>query len=341
MERKSSRCQSQSSENLQRDEISLGEIMDHFLGKVEELHSSPAVIWRVLQLLKDPDFDVRDVELMLEADPALSAAILRLVNSSAYGLPQKITSLRQAILLLGARSLRLVVLSFGLVDRLTKGTPAKVYEDFWRRALTTASTASRLARTYRTTNPDEAYCAGLLAELGVLVLAQVDTRRYTRVYLTHRHGEDLSPAEQARYGFDHASLGERLLVRWSLPQSLAQVAGTHHQLEGAPEALHAVVHAGALLSDVLWMPQSVLLPHARQWLSDHFHIDLDGFISLAMDCKQDILDNAEMFSIHLEGKIDIDLLRREAHRQFRQVALETSLEYDAMTAVLNQDMDIC
>ncbi|MGQ9503407.1 MAG: HDOD domain-containing protein [Thermogutta sp.] len=339
MERKSSRRPSPSAEEMKRDEISLAEIMDHFLVKVEELHSSPAVIWRVLQLLKDPDFDVRDVELLLEADPALSAAILRLVNSSAYGLPQKITSLRQAILLLGARSLRLAVLSFGLVDRLTKGTPAKVYEDFWRRALTTASTASRLAKTYGTTNADEAYCAGLLAELGVLVLAQVDTRRYTRVYLTHRHGEDLCPAEQARYAFDHATLGERLLVRWGLPQPLAQVAGSHHRPDGEPEALHTVVHAGALLSDVLWMPQSVLLPHARQWLADHFHIDLDGFITLAMDCKQDILDNAEMFSIHLEGRIDIDLLRREAQRQFKQVALETSLEYDAMTAVLNQEMD--
>lgn len=340
MERNPARRPSQSPQESERNEISSAEIMDYFLDKVEELHSSPAVIWRVLQLLKDPEFDVRDVELLLEADPALSAAILRLVNSSAYGLPQKITSLRQAILLLGARSLRLAVLSFGLVDRLTKGTPAKVYEDFWRRALTTASAAARLARTYRTTNADEAYCAGLLSELGVLALAQVDTRRYTRVYLTHRHGEDLCPAEQARYGFDHAALGERLLLRWGLPRPLAQVAGSHHLVEGTPEALHAVVHAGSLLSDVLWMPQSVLLPHARQWLSDRFHIDLDGFITLAMDCKQDILDNAAMFSIHLEGKIDIDLLRREAQRQFKQVALETSLEYDAMTAVLNQEMGI-
>lgn len=319
-------------------EVSTLEIMDHFLEKVEELHSSPAVVWRVLQLLKDPDFDVRDVELLLEAEPALSAAILRLVNSSAYGLAHKVTSLRQAIAILGTRSLRLVVLSFGLVDRLTRGTHAKVYEDFWRRALTSASAAARLARTYRTTGADEAYCAGLLAELGVLVFTQTDIRRYVRVYLSHRHGEDLAAAEEARYGFNHAQLGQRLLQRWEFPAELAAVAASHHQALGSPEPLHRVVHAGVLLSEVLWMPQSALLPEVRRFLEQHFGIDLDGLITLATDCKQEILDSAEMFSIRLEGKIDIDLLRREAYRQFKQVALETSLEYDAVTAILNQDV---
>lgn len=310
--------------------------MNHLLAKVEEVHSSPGVVWRVLQLLKDPEFDIHDIETLLEADPGLSASILRLVNSSAYGLSQSVTSLRQAITLLGARSLRLAVLSFGLVDRLTRGAPAEVYDDFWRRALTTAVAASRLCRMERSANPDEAYCAGLLAEIGVLGLCQVNTKQYVRLYLSHRHAEGLTAAEELRYGFDHAAFGKCLLERWGLPEPLPEAAGNHHRaLEGTGPVQQAV-YAGTLLGEILWAPQSGVLPRARQWLAERYHMDTDCFIAFAIECKQDILDSAQLFCVKLKGQIDVRSLQREAMQKFKEAAMETALEYDSISAVLDQ-----
>ncbi len=311
--------------------------MDAFLDAVDELHSSPTVAWRVLNLLKDPEFDVRDVEAHLEADPALTASILRLVNSAAYGLPRRISSLRQAIMLMGARSLRLAVLSFGLVDRLTRGTPAQVYDDFWRRALTTAVAAARLSREVRRCAADEAYSAGLLADLGVLVLAQVDTNQYVKIYTKHPHGTTLQEAEVSRYGFSHAALGGRLLSRWGIPNPLPVAAANHHLPPVGDALLLQSVYAGTLLADVLWTAGSPLLPKIQEFLERHFDFDLDRFIDLAMECKADIADAAEMFAVRIEGDIDCRRLRHEAARRFREEAIDTAIDYDGVTAVLDQD----
>jgi len=311
--------------------------MDAILDAVDELHSSPTVAWRVLNLLKDPEFDIRAVESHLEADPALTASILRLVNSAAYGLPRRIAGLRQAIMLMGSRSLRLAVLSFGLVDRLTRGVPAQVYDDFWRRALTTAVVAARLSRGVQRNAADEAYSAGLLADLGVLVLSQVDTARYVKLYTRHPHGSTLQEVETEQYGFSHAALGARLLARWGIPAPIPLVAAAHHLPPAEDVLLFQTVYSGTLLADVLWTEKSSLLPQVQSFLERYFEFDLDRFIDLATECKADIADAAEMFSVHIEGEIDCDRLRKEAANRFRQEAIETAIDYDGVTAVLDGD----
>ncbi len=311
--------------------------VDRFIDSIDELHSSPAVAWTILNLLKDPEFDVHEIERHLEADPALAASILRLVNSACYGLPQKISSLRQALMLMGARSLRLAVLSFGLVDRLTRGTPVQVYQDFWRRALTTAVAGSHLCQDRYQIPVDEVYSAGLLADIGVLALSQVDTDNYVPMYLEKPHGTKLSSAELETYGFHHGVLGAALLRRWGLPQPLPTVAENHHVLPTDDNLIHRAVFGGTLLADVLWTPDTPLLPLARKYLHRFFNIGVDDFITLAVECKEDIADAADMFAVELQGEIDCEQLKAEAQRRFRKEAIETSVDYDSMTAVFQQD----
>lgn len=310
--------------------------LDAYLNKLEKLHSSPGVAWRILQLVRHDDFDVADVASLLESDPALTASILRLVNSSAFGLAHKVTNLRHAITFLGAKSLRLAVLSFNIVTRLTKGVPAQVCDDFWRRALTQAAAASQLCRQHRSAGADEAYCAGLLADIGVLAFCQADTQNYPRLYQSTRHGQDLVLTEKSHYGFDHAILGQRLMEKWGLPQCLARLIGRHHDLADSREPLPRAVFAGVLLSEVLWTPASDQVSQARQWLAEHYRMDTDRFIEFAVQCKQAVLDNAEWFSVSLKGEIDIVALQRECRREFRRRALEAALEYDSLSAVLDQ-----
>ena len=101
----------------------IGLEIDRALAKLDKLHSSPLVALRVMELTRNEEFEMFDVAECLENDPALTASILRLVNSSYYGLPRKITGLSHALNYLGRRSVRLAVLSFGLVKMLVSGAP--------------------------------------------------------------------------------------------------------------------------------------------------------------------------------------------------------------------------
>lgn len=311
--------------------------MDRLIDRVEELHSSPMVACEILNLLKDPQFQVRDVEQHLEADPALAAAILRLVNSSCFGLSRKIASLHEAVTFVGTRSLRLAVLSFGLIGRLTRGTPAKVYHDFWRRALSMAAAASHLCAGRDVIPPEEAYSAGLLADIGVLVFAQVDTERYVSLYEEHGHGSKLVEAERRQFGFDHPALGTRLLSRWNLPEQLTQAVAGHHDGCAGGGLLDLAVLAGDMLADVLWTPETPRLPETRRFLTSEFGLDLDGFISLAAECKRNITDNAELFRVELAGSIDCDALLKHALRRYKAEAMETSMDWDSLTAIVDRD----
>ena len=313
------------------------EAMDELIDQIEELHSSPTVALKAFNLLKDPDFQMPELEKCLEADPALAAAILRLVNSSRFGLSRTISSLSQAVALLGARSIRLAVFSFGLVDRLTRGTPAEVCQDYWRRALTMAAAASRLCSGNKIVPPDEAYTAGLLADSGVLLFAQAQSDQYVSLYAEHSHGPELIAAERKHSGFDHAALGARLLSGWSLPKQLTQAVRSHHTGSGDGSALRQAIRAGDMLADVLWVPGTPRLVEAQEFLTAEFDLNLDGFISLAVECKNDIQSSADLFRVTLASSIDCKDLLKRALVQYRSEAMDATFDLDSLIAVVEGD----
>jgi HD-like signal output (HDOD) protein len=310
--------------------------MDALLGRVEQLHSAPHVAQRLLQLTSDGQFDVREVVQCLETDPGLAAKILRVVNSSHYGRSRRVTSLPQAVAYMGQRALRLVAMTFNLVETLTDGATGQLYYDYWRRALTTAVVASRLAQLKPQLDRDVVYSAGLLADLGVLALVQTRGEMYTSFYRQHPHGPELVAAERREFGFGHPALGASLLRRWGFPLALIEAAAHHHDERPDPVPLDAAVRAGGLMADVLWTPRSPHLATVRLLLLEHFNLGLDGFIGLARDCKNDVLLNAELFNVRLTGKIDCEALLAQARQQHLEVSLEVAMELDSLIAVYDQ-----
>ncbi|HZT81843.1 MAG TPA: HDOD domain-containing protein [Gemmataceae bacterium] len=307
--------------------------MEALLRRLPQLHTAPQVAQRVLQLTGDPGFDVGEVVSCLESDPALAARVLRVVNSPAFGLARKVQSLRQAVARLGQRSLRLVAMTFNVVDALTRGAAGRLYHDYWRRALTMAAAAARLAEHDRDLDRDAAYSGGLLAEVGTLALAQADGDRYAPLCARVPHGPELLAAERQAFGFTHAALGALLLARWEFPAPLFQATLHHH--DDRPEAgpVERAVQAAALLAEVLWAPRSAQLPAVRRLLEEDYGLDMDGFIGLAVGCKQDVDLSAELFNVRLAGTIDCHALLDQARQRHAEAALETALELDSLLAV--------
>ncbi len=304
--------------------------MDGLIDHVDRLHSAPHVVSQVLRLLQDDDYRVCELVACLQADPALASSILRLVNSSYFGLARHTGNLQQAVSFLGSRSLRLAVLSFGLLKQLAKDTPALVYQDFWRRSLTMASVGARLAGGHMMMLAGEAYSAGLLADIGVLLLAQTETASYVKLYERAGHSLMLIESERERYGFHHGQLGARLLHRWNLPASLTDAVANHYMRPTSRDPLARITHIADLMADALWTPESPRVNEARTLVESECQIDLDGFITLAVECKQAIEENARTFQVSLASSIDCDALLEQARRQYMDAAMEAAIDWDSL-----------
>ena len=154
-------------------------------------------------------------------DPALACKLLRVVNSSLYGLHRPVADLNQAIGLLGIKPLKLLVLGFNLPDSLFAEVAARELEWYWTNTLTRAVAARMLGEQLWHDAGDEAFIAGLLQDIGILVLLRELGEPYAR-FLTGVIDEKchLAVLEQDTLGFDHLQLTAALLAKWQLPQRL-------------------------------------------------------------------------------------------------------------------------
>lgn len=305
------------------------EAITRVLEQAGDLHSSPHVAAKVLHIVRNDDFDVVDVVNMLQQDPALSASVLRLVNSSYYGLANKVDGLRQAVALIGRRSLRLAVLSFGLVDVLTKGVAAEIYLDFWRRAFTTAALASRLKGPGDRDLTDQAYTTGLLADLGVLVLMQAEPDKYQTLLSEFPHGRQLTQAEMSTFGFDHALLGGEMLKRWGLPEQVCEAVAAHHDLHGEGGSLTHLIQTADAVNDFIWYPSSAKVPACRQLLESDYGIDMDGFIMLTVEVKDLVVQSEEIFGVKVLAEVDPEAIRKLARHLYHAEAIQTARELES------------
>lgn len=308
--------------------------MDRLLARLDELHSAPGAALRILELTRTPDYDQQEVVRLLETDPALAARVLRTVNSAHFGLGRSVGSLRQAVGFLGSRSLRLLALTFSVVSRLTQGMAARLCGEFWTRAVSISTSARLLADYDKDLDPFEAHATGLLLDLGVLALAQCEGEPYVEVYRACEHGPGLTAAELACYGFDHARLGGHMLARWGFPETMVHTVALHHDDVPTPEPLQMCIRTAEMLAEVLRQPQSPKMGPLRSCLERFYGIDLDGFIDLALICKEAMAEQVELLQVRLVGKIDCERLAAEARRQHAEAALETALAFDSLEHAL-------
>ncbi len=197
--------------------------LDRFAEQAGRLYSLPAVALKVLDLTERGDVDVPALKRCIECDPALTGKILRVVNSSLFGLSRQVSDLNQALALLGTKPLKLLVLGFSLPNTLTANLTGDILGHYWWHALNKAVAARHLAEQHWQFSGDEAFIAGLLQDLGMLVLIQGLGEPYVK-FLEHIYATDgdVIAAERNSLGFDHFQLSGRLLEQWGLPRNIVR-----------------------------------------------------------------------------------------------------------------------
>ncbi len=213
--------------------------LDEVIRRVHDLPSLPAVVAELLTSMEQDDIDLHYLAGRIALDQALTAKTLRLANSSFYGMPSKVTSIQQAMSVLGLHSVRTLVTACGVIGAVPAASgPALNFDQFWRHAIATAVWARALARHLRQ-SPDTAFTAGLLHNLGTLVLATRFPDEYAAVPLWRAEHADASVAEAelAVFGVDHAQAGSALAAHWKFPTAIQDAISHQHRANATGLAL--------------------------------------------------------------------------------------------------------
>lgn len=194
------------------------------------LVSPPSTYARLSELLHDPHSAIDAISEVINADPALSTRLLKIVNSPFYGFPSQINTISRAIAVIGIHELTQLVLATSVVKTFD-GIPHDLIKmrAFWQHSIACAICAKLLAQAAGYQHSEQYLIAGLLHNIGSLVLYQSVPELAAEAIKSARFGHEvLHLAERRIIGFDHTEAGEALLQAWRLPESLAFVARHHH-----------------------------------------------------------------------------------------------------------------
>lgn len=226
--------------------------VDDVVNKLQDLPSLPAVVMELLTSIDQEDVDISVLARKVSHDQALTAKTLRLANSSTYGLQVKVTTIQQAITFLGFQTTRNLITAAAVTGCFAEGQCAG-FDDkaFWRHSIATAACARVLARRMRF-NQDYAFTAGLLHDIGRLVLVSTYPARYAEAIAARAANDsEMLEAERAVLGVDHVMAGVALAAHWNFSDTMRLAIAHHHDPEtpGAGflatiiHVANAIVHA--------------------------------------------------------------------------------------------------
>jgi putative nucleotidyltransferase with HDIG domain len=199
---------------------------------IDNLVSFPAVGVRVSQMANDPKVSAVQLGNAISQDPALTARLLRIANSAAYGLSSKVSTVSRAVAVIGTKLIRDLVLATSTINAL-EGIPNELVtmENFWRHSLYCGLAARLLAERRGQKGTETLFIAGLLHDVGQLVLFRKLPQESRQALLESIEGPEelaLHAAERQVLGFDHAQVGGELLRHWHFPEVLVECAEFHH-----------------------------------------------------------------------------------------------------------------
>ena len=213
------------------------DIVEQALAKVTQIATLPEVTAQIVNVVDDPDTTADDLETLVSSDPILSVRVLKVVNSAFYGMPGEVSSIKQAIVVLGMSGVKNIAIAAG-ISKLFRG--GKVHESFdaqdlWRHSAAVAAAARLVAEKTRD-DRDGVFLIGLLHDLGVMIEMQALRPQLIEVIeaMAAEPGLSFRDAERRIIGATHEEFGLALCRSWNFPQAFQAAVGHHHEPGTAP-----------------------------------------------------------------------------------------------------------
>jgi len=223
------------------------------VARSENLPVLPQIVSAVMKLADDPNASPRAMEAIIERDPALAAKILRVANSSYYGLSQ-VNAVGRAVSVLGMNAVRSLVVSIAYQQLISSRPSSACFSraEFWLHSLATATACRIVGKLKCPVQADDLYGAGLMHDVGMLVLDRFCPQEFdSAITMAREEGVSLTEAEQKVLGFDHLQAGLLLVKRWGLSGVIADTFAYLANPMMIPEEcayVHVVVAADYLAS---------------------------------------------------------------------------------------------
>ncbi|MBC7360011.1 MAG: HDOD domain-containing protein [Desulfacinum sp.] len=218
--------------------------LDRLVQLTGDLPAMPHVASQVIKKISDPDAGAEDIQKLIAQDPSLAARVLKLANSSFYARSRSIATLRDAVVIIGMKTVRSLVVAsvtrdlfdpFGLTEKL-----------LWEHSVGCALGARTIATRLRYSRVDESFLAGLLHDVGKMILFTrfPDQMRLIIQEVYNDPSLSFAKLERETFGFDHAQVGRLLARKWQFPEEIDEAIGCHHNPARAKilPALSVIVH---------------------------------------------------------------------------------------------------
>lgn len=329
--------------------------VDLVLDRVDRLPTLSPIAMRVLSLGSADEVDIDQVVELLESDPALTTMILGLCRRADRAMNSRITTVKRAVVMLGMDAVRSAVLSVSVyeliraesdeVDRLGKagdgGAPRVDRAGLWKHAVAVACCSELLAEQHRTlgVKPEEAFIAGLLHDLGRLVLELVLPKAVARVSeLAERRGCNSAAIERQLIGIDHHTAGRRVAMRWGLPAPLQDVMWRHGQpFSTLPEESNRALIGLVTMAKAYCQQQHLGWsgdfgePPAPEKLAEEMKLPADSCSRVLGELIPAVVDRCTL--LRLDEQTDLELLLQSVSSANRRLSqLNTQLREQARSA---------
>lgn len=320
------------------------DIFDKILREHQELSSLPQTLTRVLDIIRRDDSTAQDLAEVIIVDPALTAKLLRIVNSPYYGSSRKINTVTQAVMTIGYRALAALALSTSVYDLTGKWATTLDRVKFWRHSLEVAVASRKIAEAIGYQPAEEAFIAGLLHDLGLLVLESSFSEKFSRIWKQFEAGEDIWTLEEEALGTNHARVGQFLLDQWNLPPTICRAVGMHHN-EFVAGTTDADFRLGQILALANSFSRFCIMQHStvhvrlferREILAGNLNLSPENMQEIQNNLMTETLEQARFLEIEV-GSAE-ELLQEANQMLFRHYrSLETLLrENQEMQREINE-----
>lgn len=261
------------------------------------LPTLPGVVRFVSSMVEDGNASMQEVGETISKDQVLSAKILRMVNSPFYGFPGRISSVTHALVLLGFSVVKGLVLSQAVFENLSQQ-----HRGLWEHSLGTAVISRRIAKATGVQDSEEVMIAGLLHDLGKVVLAVVEPERYDRaVALAKAQRLHISEAERLEFGVDHCTVASWVCDRWHLPDQLIEVMCLHHAPHLAVKSVETVniVHVADICARAMGYgdPGDGVMPPLDPGTYSGLKLSPEGWDAILREAEADFTEGTVIFGM--------------------------------------------
>ena len=220
--------------------------LQKLIDKIEEVVPLPSVAMRIINYIDDPDAEISQLAKLISMDQALTTEVLKLANSAYYGFPRRVSTISEAVVILGFSTTRSVVWSVILSSTLKKPVLGYALPEgaLWRHSVAVAVGSKLILQHAKVkgVNMEEAFVAGLIHDIGKLLLATYVAGAYEEIVKVISQGRSFDEAEREVLGYDHAIVGAMAAEKWNLPQNYVDAIKYHHRPQETDNLMAKVVH---------------------------------------------------------------------------------------------------